>query len=467
MPAQTVDLPKRLPLVVYPENRANSTDKDSRLVNGYIEKQKDGDYYIYRRPGLLRSSQPSGGAAAGRGVFYWRGSVYSIFAATLYKDGVAVSGSVDTTNGVYRFDQCLGATPKMQLGNGVLAYNYDTTNGLVQITDGDFPASFCKGWAYLNGFTYVMTPDAAIYQDETINTPEDWNPLDVIIAQIEPDMGVALGKQLVYVIAFKQWSVEAFYDAGNATGSSLARVEGAKVDFGIATAESLQKLDSRIVWITANQSPLRQVGMMEGLRATIISSPAVDRLLTDWDLTTVYSWQVMLNGHRFYVVTSVVSNLTLACDVDELMWYQWTDTNGNYLPIVASTYDSSNNAILQHESNGRLYTMSPAQYTDDGDFIPVDIYTPDYDGGTNRIKNLNALVIQADQVTGSSLEARYNDNDYDPAKWSNFRKIDLGVNRPLLTNCGSFRRRAYHFRHKLPVAFRLQAVDLQIDVGSI
>lgn len=465
--AQSVQIPKRLPLLIDPENRAETADKDSRLVNGYIERMGQEEYQIYRRPGLAQHSQPSGGAATGRGVFQWRGDLYAIFGNTLYKAGVAVVGTVDTTNGVYRFDSCLGATPKLQLGNGVKAYNYDSGGGLVQITDGDFPSAFCKGWAYLNGTTYVARSDSGGVQGSEINDPTDWDPLNIIIAQIEPDINIALNKQLVYAIVFKQWSVEVFYDAQNPAGSPLGRVEGAKVDYGCASADSVQKLDSSIFWITANQSPLKQVAVMRATKSDIVSTPAVDRLLSAWDYTTIYSWQLMINGHRFYVITSKLSNMTLAFDLDQKHWSQWTDTNGNYLPIVSSTYTPAGQAILQHESNGYLYTASPAQYTDAGSLITVDIYAPNFDGGTRRGKQLNAMFFNADQVPGSTLYVRSNDYDYLADKWSVFRPVDLSVERPSLTQEGTFMRRAYNLRHRADTWFRISSVDLQMDICAI
>src|SRR3989304_4444889 len=134
---EVADLPKRLPLVADLENRGSSSAYDARLGNCYAEKQKNGEYWIYERPGQDEQSRPPAGNATGRGITFWRGSLYSIFNDTLYEDGVAIAGTVDTTNGVFRFDACLGATPKLQLGNGVKGYNYDAVGGLVEITDVD------------------------------------------------------------------------------------------------------------------------------------------------------------------------------------------------------------------------------------------------------------------------------------------------------------------------------------------
>ena len=469
--AQTVDLPKRLPLVITPENRAYTTDKDSKLVNGYMEKMPDGTYWIYKRMGLSQYSQPPGGAAVGRGVFNWLGDIYSIFGNTLYKNGVAVSGTLDTTNGVYKFSSCLDLyTPnvkKMQLGNGVKAYNYDAANGLVLINDAQFPAAFVKGWAYLDSVTYVATAAGAIYGSEP-DDPINWTALNVVYAAIEPDLAVGLAKQLVYVVVMKQWSTEVFYDAQNATGSPLGPVQGAKVNYGCVTADSIVYIDGTLIWVCTNQSSATQVIKMDGLKAEIISTPSVERLLDEADFTTTYAYLHKDIGHRFYVLTVVEANLTLVYDLESRMWSQWTDVNGNYFPFIAATYNSTTmNHILQHESNGCLCVMDQTYYTDEGDIITVDIVTPNFDGETNRRKQLTMMKFVADQVPGSVLQVRKNDQDYAADKWSNFRSVDLAAKQPLLSNCGTFVRRAYHLRHQSNTPFRLKAIELQIDIGTL
>lgn len=468
MTGQTIDIPKRWPLVIEPENRADSTSKDARLVNCYCEKQKDGEYHIYKRGGTSRSSQPAGGAAAGRGMWNWLGDIYTVFGTKLYKNGVDVSGIVvlNGTINSYKWSSCKGATPKLQLGNGTKGYNYDGGSGLVIISDGDFPSSFVKGWAFLDGTTYVMTPAAAIQGDD-INDPTSWDPINTITAQIEPDLGVAVAKQLVYVIAMKQWTGEVFYDAGNATGSPLGTVQGAKINFGCAAADSVASIDDILFWVSTNRTANPQVIKLDGLKAGVISTDPIERLLQSVNFEKVYAFTIKTNGHRLYIFTSVVSNLTIVYDLDQDMWSQWTDASGNYFPFVASACDTNLNTFLQHESDGYIYSFDENVYTDNSAVITVDIYTPNFDGGTRRSKMLGAMYFSADQVAGSVLQVRCNDNDYGLKDWTNFRYVDLSMRRPMLPDCGTFTRRAYNFRHQKQTAFRISSVDLQIDLCTL
>lgn len=476
----TTPMPARLPLVVQTSNRSSSVNTDARLVNCYIEVDQEDRLFIYKRPGLESYGIPADGQT-GRGAFFWNRRVYSIFGNKLYRDGVEVASGLDTSdrgsyadstsgNGTYVMSEILGAVPKMVISNGTKTYAYDDVGGLtadLHTIDIDFPEFTVKGLAYLQGPMYVMQPQAVIWGSvvNSVSVAGDWDPLNFISSQIEPDPGVALNKQLVYVVAFNSWSTEIFFDAGNPTGSPLAPVMGSKSSYGCANSDSVQRIDDRLIWLCVNQTASLQVALMDQLSVNIVSTAAIDRLLEAVDYSWVYSWQIKLNGHSFYVITFKNSNLTLAYDIIQQQWSQWTDANGNYMPIVSATYNASGQRILQHESNGRLYSMSSSVYKDLNDPIPVDIYTPIFDAGSKRRKTLNTLYFVADQIEGSTLEVRCSDDDY--RSWSQPRQVDLGAETPHLINCGTFRKRAYNLRHRRDTFFRIEALEAQYDVGTL
>jgi hypothetical protein len=472
--APTVALPKRLPLVIEPENRDESSEKDAKLVNAYVEASPGGDeYWIFKRPGLGQVGTTLSGA--GLGVYNWNGNIYSIFGTTLYKNSVSI-GTVGATGGVYRFTSSLGSTPRLQMMNSVYAYNWDNTT-LTAISGANFPGNTyvdpaVKGIVYLDGSTFVLDTKAYIHGCDTpagLNRPDLWTDvLNLLGAQIEPDQGVFLAKQLVYVLALKEWSTEVFYNAQNAVGAlTLSPVQGAKLNYGCVSADSVQEIDGNLVWLSTNRSSSIQVVLVQALKATIISTKAIDRLLGEADFTSVASFVVKYKGHQFYGVTLKNNNITLVYDFVDKKWAQWTDSNGNYFPISSATFGSTHERILQHESNGKLYDFDQSNYTDDGSVIVVDIITPNFDGGVRRRKHLNAMEFIGDQTAGSFLQVRFNDADYDPARWTNFRTVDMSVPRPRLPNCGTFTRRATHIRHIAATRLRLQAVELQLDVGTL
>lgn len=469
--------PIRLPLVIAPENRSNSTNTDAKLVNCYEEYSKEDGLHIYRRPGMLEWGNPSATTGAGMGVYWWNGAVYSIFAGTLYKNLSSVATGLDTTGGVYSFSSLMGATPKLVMQNGVQGYAYDDTHLLsanLHSINASYPQYTCKGLCYLDGAMYVMqhffgtniTP-ATIWGSvlNSVDQPGDWNPLDFITAQMEPDSGVYLAKQQVYCIALKQWTTEFFFDAGNPTGSPLQFYPSLKQGFGCATQDSVQSIKDILVWVSTTRGASYQVVWMVDSRISIVSTPSVDRLLNQIDISLVYSWQIECNGHSFYVVTFKNANLTLAFDLTTRGWQQWTDQNGNYVPIISSTRDSNGNHILQHETNGILYYGGPNYLTDNTSLIPITVVTPNFDANISNRKHCGKMSVGADQVPGAIMTVEVSDDDYQT--WSQPRQVDLSLNLPNLIHCGTFRKRAYRFKINNALPFRLKAVDLWIESGEI
>lgn len=457
-----VELPKRFPLVVTLATREADTTTDARLVNCFIERTGEDSFDLYKRPGWAIYYTQA--AATGRGIYRWKTNIYTIVGNTLYKDNVAVAGTVDTTNGVYTFSECLGATNKLFMYNGVEAYTYDPSGGLVNVTDADFPAAGVKGSAYLDGTTYVMLATAHI-QGSGLNDPTSWDPLNDLVAQIEPDGGVCLAKQLVYVVALKEKSVEAFYDAGNATGSPLGPVQGVKISTGCRHADTVRDLDGILFWVGQSDSGGLNVMAMEGMKSSTISTPVIDRILQNADFTTVYSWAARVGGHIMYVLTLVNANLTLVYDVTSKWWYQWTDALGNYIPFVGATDSTDKQTLVQHADDGKVYKLDMGYYNDNGSLFAVDIYTPNFDGGVRLTKYMGNLCFIADQTPGSILQVRKSDDDY--RTWSNFREVDLGKKNPRLTKNGSFDRRAYHLRHKRNTPLRIRAMEMPLTLGPI
>ncbi|HJW27770.1 MAG TPA: hypothetical protein VJ508_00800, partial [Saprospiraceae bacterium] len=298
-------------------------------------------------------------------------------------------------------------------GNGVKAYYTDST-AQYDIIDPNFPTEFVKGWAYLDGTLYVMKKDCSIIGTQNLDDPSIWDPLNLIVANIEPGEGVALTKHLSYVIALKQWDVEVFYDAGNPTGSPLKAVEGAKAGYGCVSADSVQEIDDELFWLTSNRTVSPQVVKMSNLQVSVISTPAIDRQLDRADFSDVFSWVFKHGGHKFYGLTVKNADITLVYDISQNLWYQWTDADGHYWPIVDHTFNGDFEHLCQHETNGKIYLLEGdyAYPNDDGVIVPVDIYAPNYDGGVNRKKQLSKMYFNADQTKGSTLFVRHSEDDY-------------------------------------------------------
>lgn len=450
-----------LPLFAPLSNRDASILKDSRLYNGFAEKgqgETGQEVWVYKRPGLASLGVVAVGT--GLGVFNWNNNLYSIFNGHLYKDGVD-KGAIDTTSS-YTFTSCLGATPKLFLKNKAVAYNYDDTNGLVKVTDINYPTTTVRGCVYLDGTTYVFTPASAIDGDN-FNDPTTWDPLNTLLVQIEPDPPQCLAKQLVYVVAIKTIETEVFYDAGNGTGSPLGPVQGSKLGVGARSAESVVKCGDDLAWVGTTSEGSIQVMFMSKVHGEAISTPPVERLLAPLDFSVVYAWAANVAGHRYYVVTLKNNNLTLAFDLTSGLWYIWTDSNGNYLPIVSATYDSSARPILQHESNGKLYTLQASVFQDDGVNFTVSLFTPNYDGGVRTKKTCSTIDVIADEIN-TNVNISWSDDDYQT--FTTPQTVNLNQERVVIQDGSSYRKRAFCLTHTDNTFLRVKALQPMSSAGS-
>jgi hypothetical protein len=357
------------------------------------------------------------------------------------------------------------------VGSGGYAYVFQ--NGVLTSLQGGgasgFPANAVPGIVYLDGYCYAMDYTGSIWQSSAQNTiigAGSWSG-NQITAAIDADYGIALAKQVIYVVAIKTWTTQFFYDAGNPVGSSLSPLPGALFNFGCLSADTFAELDGVLFWATQSKEGTYSIVMVDNVSPKFISTPAIERQLDLGSQGSYYAAAYQHAGHKFYFITNVTNNVSMVYDVGQGLWYLWTDYQGNYYPIGARTVDPDGNEWHQRISDGSIFEMKgDYQYPNDyGNIVPVDVYTPNFDAGVDRIKFLPMMRFNADQTNGSKIAIRCSDDDYQT--WSNPRTVDLSKKRPILPDCGSFYRRALHIRHHANTPFRVKSIDLQMGIGTL
>ncbi|MDE2097572.1 MAG: hypothetical protein KGL39_10025 [Patescibacteria group bacterium] len=370
MPQKTV----RVPLATEFLNRDATLTKDSRLVNAYIEKYYDGRSAVVKRPGLL--SYQENGIGMGQGIISHAGKLVTVVGNKVYASGLTGgSRTIATSNEVVYFEvlsiplapfpnrppnstlppvtgdplsspansgntsvrAALDGLPASSISEDFLfikgascAYywnGYD--NELTQITDNNYPLVTVPGVVQLDGYIFVMDSNGVIY-NSNLQDQRIWNSLDFIQAEVEPDGGVAIAKHLNYIVAFGKWSTEFFYDAGNALGSPLARVDNAFFPIGCANGNSVVAMDTSVIWVSqtkednAKAGRGREVTMLNGMTPKKISTPFVDRILSNDSMRNIRALTLKSQGHDFYILTLVDSLITVVYDMTIGVWYQWT-----------------------------------------------------------------------------------------------------------------------------------------------
>lgn len=498
---QRIELPKRFPLYSPLGNRTGNVPltKDARLVNGYVEYDpEDKEYWIYKRLGLgANVNYPFSG---NYGMYQSPSlasfsNLFTLSGQSLRRGSTVIDAFINDPQQsgmqypfAYLFETVNSNPITIAMMSPFKQFLIDTSTNIVTDITSSIPATapinspaLVPGWAYLDGTLYCMDTKGNIF-GSNINNATVWNPLNVIAASATSDQGVALAKQLNYVIAFKQTTTQVFFDNQNpAPGSPLSPVPDSQIPLGCFAPYSVKLIDNSLFWLTSNETVSPQLVQMDNLIPKIVSTPPVERILMNAQVGTalggggVIAWVLKRAGHRFYGLYIGNLNICLVYDIDQQAWYIWTDFAGNVFPIVGTSYQGAITTgitgplLVSTVAGSNLYNIDSADIfpNDFGALFPVDIYTPNFDGGVDKIKTLKLLKFNSDKTSGSVLNARYNDNDYDPAKWSNFRNIDLNQERPFIDEEGAFYRRAYHFRHMCNTALRIKSSDLLLGLGAL
>lgn len=482
--------PKPFPLAVQPDNRgigATAASKDAKIVNAFLEKNSTtGELVLFKRPGLVNRGSPGTGAY---GIYNWEGNVYICAnghlwqvtgGATLSFTDLGIISAADSRR--FQFTECGSSGLRhLYFSNDSAAYLMTPAHVISTPAGANFPGGGGSGSsAYLDGTLYVLDIYGNIH-GSAVGDPTDWTDTTNVISTLaKNEKAVTIYALNNYIIAFKNYSLDAYWDQGNPTGSPLALIQGAHAEIGIYNAgETLAKVGVELFWLGQTKDGPFQVFKMTNLNVTKISTPPVERLLALCVSQTIRGYSATFNGKKFYVVSSInsinsLANITLAYDVETAMWYQWTWYDGGPFPfddsaisniVAADIYSTTRtSSYLLNRTDGEVYYLDPNTYTDDDGQFAVEIVTPNIDGGSRNIKVLGRMDLVGDQITGALVSYRFSDDDYQT--WGSWATVDMGLDLDIQTNLGSFRKRAFHFKHQQNTALRLKRLDLYLNPGA-
>ena len=341
-----------------------------------------------------------------------------------------------------------------------------TATATANVASSTISGPYAYGIEYMDGYVFIMGTNSRIYAS-ALEDPTSWDGTYVAAAS-DPDLGVALVRHLNYLIAFGQWSTDFYYNAGNTTGSPLAVNKQAKLTLGCANGASVAKVEQSILWVSNSLTQGRSVYLMNGLSPQKVSTRHIDKYLNKDSMLNVHSYCMRMAGHTLYVLTLKDSDVTFVFDIDEQVWYQWTSQTGSIESYFKYLFFTGHveyvpDLYLQHETNGLLYTMSADYYKDAGEDIWFRSVSGNLDSGTNKRKFITRAEVIGDKISGN-VSVRHTDDDYQT--WSSYRTVNLINRRPVLYQLGNTRRRAWEVFSSADIPIRLEALELDFDIGE-
>lgn len=280
------------------------------------------------------------------------------------------------------------------------------------------------GIVYLDDYIFVQRITGEI-QNCNRSAYTVWDALDFTTPEKEPSLAVCLAKSLNFLVAFKQWDTEFFYDAEQPPpGSPLLPQDSAYLKLGNASAQSTVEFDGGIIFISKRDQlqRSREVHVLNGLTPQKISSPEVERLLNASTLETVYALYLSTAGHQLYFLTLKDIDVTLIYDFGNKFWYSWT--------LLTAQSSQSVTALTR---TGNVVTAVVANHNfNDGDPVVISgANEAEYNGTYNiTLVDANTFTYPVEDepdtpATGTITAMGYNESYFPAVAYATYQNLDL------------------------------------------
>lgn len=385
-----------------------------RCLNFYFEAGPNPS--LVGTPGLTLRLTLSYGPI--RGLKEFGDCLYAVAGPYVYKidsaHNVISLGTIGTSAG--RVGMANNNTHLMIVDGSTSGYYTDGTT-LSTISDVDFGGG--TSVAYQDGYLIVTEPGSGIFRISDLNSVTSWVDTDFATAEGWPDnlrQALSSSRELWLL---GNATTEVWWNSGNAD-FPFERVQAGFIQRGVASSYGAALLDNSLAWITSDERghPLA-VHAVDGYQPQVISPTNINwqwAQYSGWSDVFTYTYQ--LEGHEFWVVTFPTANRTWVYDATTKQWHQWSSNIDNE-PLSRHRSNCHAYAFGRHYvgdyNSGKIYTLEPAVYTEDGAAIIRDRITQGDGADENR---LSVSQLQVCFEEGVGLVAGQGSNPQAMMRWS-------------------------------------------------
>lgn len=441
-----------------------------RRLNCYFELRKDGDktkIACYGTPGLSPLFQLSAPSLPVRG---WTGTqsalyavVYNQFQSVGAAGNAIFSGTLNTYSGNVSLAVNAGFTQVLVV-DGNSGYIYTPATSTFTTIGASFPNG-AQTLTFVSDFFVAEQPGTQNFWVSNANDGSTWNSLAFAAASQYSDGIVAVDNLSGNLIAFCQQHTEYWAPTG-ATPVPFAPITSATNEFGLAAIFSRGHVNQTIIFLAQNREGQVQFVQLNGFNAQVISDSDIENLINSF--STVSDAVCMVYGadtHKFYQCTFPTADRSFLYDTATNLWSE-VQTGPSVIPTRhwgnLSTYYAGKTLISDYATN-QIYTMSPTQYTDNGQTIIREVTTRHILSSFNRVR---VSMLYLDMETGIGLQTGQGSNPQvmlqyskdNGRTWSAERWVSLGAVGQYLTRAvwrrfGCTRDATWKIRMSDPVKF--------------
>ena len=336
-------------------------------------------------------------------------------------------------------------------------------------TDGDLPTNIRPVHCHMDGYQFFITKAGVVWNTD-LNSLSAVTATSFLNAHSMPDGGRAVVRYRNFVVAFGDHSFEMFYNAGNATGSPLSRVDNSIRRIGVMRGQrTILTIGDTVYWIGRNADTGKfGVYRLNGSEAEKISNASVDRLLAEGGMDNIGGSFTM--GGYSHVAFPAGDQKVLCYCIETKFWWWFQHASAGVNPSMFAGGSMINGTVYYIGSSSRkIWTVTPSSpvWIDGSVSYTMRAQTGYTNYGTYNRKFFKSLALIGDtQSSAANINVSYSDDD---SAYNTAVSINMVATAPQsyrLRRLGVSRRRAWRFENSSATPLRLEAVEIDYDVGA-
>lgn len=445
-----------------------------RCVNFFAEAAPDRNaetpVVVYNAPGL--KSFATGLAGAVRGAHVMDDILYVVAGSTLYSvdsAGTETSlGQINTSVGLVGMAANRADPQELCIVDGTDGWTYDTSNGLVEITDGDFkPADTV---AFQDGYFIFNRSGTAEFFISNLDDGQSYTATDFAEAESNADAVVAVVSNQQRVYVFKETVTEVYYNSGNAD-FPFQRIAGGVIDRGLAAPFAVADDDNTLLWVGDDRIVYRDTG---GAPQRVSTHAIEEQLREMSDISDAYCFFVSISGHKFLHVIFPTGQKCFVLDLATMLWHERESLGARYFRVSACVraYDKH---LVGDAFQGRIGEFDMDTFTEFGDTLQGVMTGPPMSAGRKRLFH-SVLEMEIESgvgtTTGGTPQLWLEWSDDGGRTWSarkparSMGKIGEYRQRLRWWRLGSARERIYRLTVADPVKRSILGAYLEVTQGA-
>lgn len=324
-----------------------------------------------------------------------------------------------------------------------------------------------KSGCFLDGYYIVSKPQSKQFNISALYDGKIWDPVDFAIKEGYPDniAGILADHEELWLGGDQ--TMEVWRNTGNAD-FPFERDPGAFIHEGVIAWATLSRLADGVAWLGGDPEGWPIAFRAQGYVPQRISTHAIEKIWSGYgQVTDAESFEMVLEGHSFWVLTFPSGPATWVYDATTKYWFEWGDgtTSGRWKARGHGFVFGKH--LVGDYASGNIYEVSTELFDDSGTAFSWERAAPHLSDENRRtfFSEFRLDMEQADDLTLTLELSNNGGKAFGSAKSPSGAQVANGDSSVVVSQrwsrCGASRDRVFRVRGS--ATSRVCLVDAYLD----